>query len=97
MSRAGHSWRAPGIRRNEPPPWPGWWRFGVMDRVELFLNVPVVLPKCQWFAENGNDFDAVCFGASRVYYGLSPKVFDATIATRDTRWSFNSGVGAMSP
>ena len=57
-----------------------------------------VAAKLKYFSEHKDEFDTVIVGTSRLYYSVSPEIFDAT--TRDnglpTR-SFNFGIDGMHP
>ncbi len=61
-------------------------------------HVPEVTPKLDYFAAHKGDFDTVFIGSSRIYHGVSPKLFDARIAARghQTR-SFNMAINGMMP
>ena len=70
---------------------------GVLHRVTP-LKVPEVTPKLDYLEGHIGDFDTVFIGSSRIYHGVSPKVFDATTgaAGRGTH-SFNLAVNDMLP
>jgi hypothetical protein len=59
-------------------------------------NVDQVSQKLQFFSAHKDEFDTVFIGSSRIYYQISPAVFDAATqeAGRPTR-SFNFGVDGM--
>ncbi len=53
-------------------------------------------PRLRWFQEHKDDYDIVFIGSSRVYHGLSPKLFDEIAARAGHRWrAFNLGVDRM--
>lgn len=63
------------------------------------MDVAEVTPKLQFFAQHKDEFDTIFIGSSRIYHGLSPRTFDATMLAegRATK-SFNFGIdGMMSP
>ncbi|MBA3963366.1 MAG: hypothetical protein H0X40_15895 [Chthoniobacterales bacterium] len=61
-------------------------------------DVAVVTPKLRYFAAHQNEFDTIFVGSSRVYRGIEPATFDATMRDRGvpTR-SFNFGADGMHP
>lgn len=62
------------------------------------LRVPEVTPKLDYLKAHLGDFDTVFIGSSRIYHGVSPRVFDAAMAARGkpTR-SFNLAIDGMMP
>jgi len=60
--------------------------------------VPEVTPKLEFLTEHKDDFDAVFVGSSRIFHGVSPKIFDETLrkAGCPSR-SFNAAADAMGP
>jgi hypothetical protein len=62
------------------------------------LPVAEVTPKLKYLEAHRRDFDTVFIGSSRIYHGVSPKVFDAAMAAagKPTR-SFNLAVAGLMP
>ncbi|SRR5581483_3274763 len=62
------------------------------------MEVEEVTPKLAFFSARKDQFDTVFIGSSRVYHGVSPKIFDETTraANRATH-SFNLAVNGMMP
>jgi hypothetical protein len=61
-------------------------------------NIGDVGSKLRFFAAHKNDFDTIFVGSSRVYYGVSPSVFDQVLAENGIpSRSFNFGGSGMSP
>ncbi|MGI8955391.1 MAG: hypothetical protein ACR2II_00540 [Chthoniobacterales bacterium] len=55
-------------------------------------------PRWLWFEKHKDNFDIVFLGSSRIYHGVSPKLFDRVAAEHGQRWrSFNLGVDKMRP
>src|SRR6478672_7254968 len=57
-----------------------------------------VAAKLKYFSEHKDEFDTVLVGTSRLYYTVSPEIFDAT--TREnglTTHTFNFGIDGMHP
>ncbi|MBA3963736.1 MAG: hypothetical protein H0X40_17800 [Chthoniobacterales bacterium] len=53
-------------------------------------------PKLQWFEQHKDEFDIVFVGSSRIYHGVSPKLFDQITAQSGHHWrSFNLGKDGM--
>jgi hypothetical protein len=63
-----------------------------------FPDVPGIRQKLDWLAAQGDDFDVVFLGSSRVEQQIIPSVFDETAAAlgHPVR-SFNAGMPAMVP
>src|SRR5436190_11988520 len=57
-----------------------------------------VAAKLKYFSEHKDEFDTVIVGTSRLYYTVSPEIFDATTTDNGlpTR-SFNFGIDGMHP
>ncbi len=57
-----------------------------------------IAAKLQYFSEHKDEFDTVIVGTSRLYYTVSPEIFDATTSQNGlpTR-SFNFGIDGMHP
>jgi hypothetical protein len=61
-------------------------------------DVQTVTPKLAFFTEHKDEFDTLFIGSSRIYHGISPKLFDAALADHGySSHSFNFGVDAMGP
>lgn len=59
-------------------------------------EVSAVAHKLQWLEQHKDDFNIVFVGSSRVFHGLSPKLFDEVASTRGQPWhSFNLGMDKM--
>ncbi len=55
-------------------------------------------PRWQFFETHQDSFDIVFVGSSRIYHGISPRLFDQITAAAGHRWrSFNLGVDKMKP
>ena len=57
-----------------------------------------IAAKLKFFTEHKDEFDTVIVGTSRLYYSISPELFDQT--TRDNglpTWTFNFGIDGMHP
>lgn len=53
-------------------------------------------PRLRWFQDHKDSYDIVFIGSSRVYHGLSPKLFDQIAAQAGHHWrTFNLGVDRM--
>lgn len=53
-------------------------------------------PRLRWFQDHKDSYDVVFIGSSRVYHGLSPKLFDQIAARAGHHWrAFNLGVDRM--
>jgi hypothetical protein len=62
------------------------------------LKVPEVTPKLAYLQAHLGDFDTLFIGSSRVYHGVSPRIFDAaTAAAGKPTHSFNLGTNGMFP
>ena len=61
-------------------------------------HVPEVTPKLDYLKGRLGDYDTLFFGSSRIYHGVSPRVFDAVTAAggKPTR-SFNMAINGMMP
>ena len=60
--------------------------------------VPEVTPKLDYLKAHRADYDTLFVGSSRVYHGMTPKVFDAvTAAAGHPTRSFNLGINGMQP
>lgn len=75
--------------------------FAAVCRVISILALPevqTVMPKLAFFTAHKDEFDTLFVGSSRIYHGISPRIFDAALARSgySTR-SFNFGVDAMGP
>ena len=69
----------------------------------LHALLPPAIPedveaKLKFFAEHKDEFDTLILGSSRIYYAISPEIFDKTTGENGvpTR-TFNFGVNAMFP
>jgi hypothetical protein len=61
-------------------------------------NIGDVGSKLRFFATHKDDFDTIFVGSSRIYYGVSPSVFDQVLAENGIpSRSFNFGGSGMSP
>jgi hypothetical protein len=69
----------------------------------LHALLPPAIPegveeKLKFFAEHKDEFDTVFFGSSRIYYSISPEVFDQTTSENGVQTrTFNFGVNGMFP
>lgn len=62
------------------------------------LHVPEVTPKLDYLKAHLGDFDTVFIGSSRIYHGVSPRIFDATMSTSGSAThSFNLAINGMMP
>ncbi len=53
-------------------------------------------PKFGWFQEHKDDYDIIFSGSSRIYHGISPKLFDQIGAAHGQHWhSFNLSKDSM--
>jgi hypothetical protein len=60
--------------------------------------VPEVTPKLDYLKAHRADYDTLFVGSSRVYHGITPKVFDAvTAAAGKPTHTFNLGINGMQP
>jgi hypothetical protein len=61
-------------------------------------HVPEVTPKLDYLKAHLGDFDTLFIGSSRIYHGVSPRVFDTVTAAggKPTR-SFNVAINGMLP
>jgi hypothetical protein len=61
-------------------------------------DLPENSPRWRWFEENKDKVDIVFIGSSRIYHGISPKLFEQVAGQSGHRWrSFNLGVDKMRP
>lgn len=59
-------------------------------------EVSAVTRKLQWLEQHKDDFNIVFVGSSRVFHGLSPRLFDEVASTRGQQsHSFNLGMDKM--
>ena len=60
--------------------------------------VPEVTPKLDYLKAHRDDYDTLFVGSSRVYHGITPRVFDSVTAAagKPTR-TFNLGINGMQP
>ena len=74
--------------------------FGTAAVVRSFMPfppIPGIRDKIEWFAKNGDRFDTLFIGSSRVYRQLNPSLFDHLMAEAGLpTHSFNLGMDAMS-
>lgn len=69
----------------------------------LHALLPPAIPegveaKLKFFAEHKDEFDTLFLGSSRIYYAISPEIFDKTTSEHGVRTrTFNFGVDAMFP
>ena len=62
------------------------------------MHVPGVSYKMTYFQDHGAQIDTLFIGSSRIYHGISPKVFDAVMsAAGQTTHSFNLAANDMKP
>jgi hypothetical protein len=55
-----------------------------------------IAPKLHWCEAHKDSFDIVFVGSSRVFHGLSPRIFDRVASASGQRWrSFNLGMDKM--
>jgi len=68
------------------------------SRIVPLPEVSVVSDKLAHLARQGDDYDVIFIGSSRVYFQIIPSIFDRTAAGRGLAVrSFNAGVAAMTP
>jgi hypothetical protein len=59
-------------------------------------EVSAVARMLHWCEQHKDDFNLVFVGSSRVFHGLSPRLFDEIASTRGQQWhSFNLGMDRM--
>ena len=67
-----------------------------LHRIAPWPRMDEVSEKLAYFARHKDDFDVLFFGSSRIYHGVSPQVFDATLKARGLAvTSLNLGIDGM--
>lgn len=70
----------------------------MLNRIEPFIEVPILRDKWTYWQKNKDNFDTVFIGTSRVFRGVMPSIFDQMSAAAGVPTkSYNFGIDGMFP
>ena len=69
----------------------------VLHRIAPWPRMDEISEKLAYFARHRDEFDTLFIGSSRIYHGIAPQLFDATLKTHGfASTSLNLGIDGMS-